>query len=122
MPGRRCRLPREVYFCTPAARAFTLVELIAVATIMALIGVLAAGPTLANLASIRTRGSANRISAHIRYAQRWALSTRLRTWVTFDQTNNRYDLYVENETSLGKANRVSLARPLEAATGTGQAN
>lgn len=109
--ARRLRAP------TRNPRAFTLIELVTVMTVIAVIGVVVAGPTLAYLTAIRARGAAARIAADLRFTQRWAVSTRLRTWVSFDVPNDRYRLYVENAAAPGKAGRVSLPAPLDQSTG-----
>jgi len=97
-------------------RAFSLIELV---TVIVLLGILAAclgGPTLAYMNSIRSRSAATRILADIRYSQRYAMSSRSRTWMTFDVANNRYTLYAEDMTNPGKANRKALAHPLDTST------
>lgn len=94
-------------------RAFTLIELVAVIAIVGLIGVSVGGPTLSYLSSVRTRGAAARIASDICYAQRWAMSTRNRTWVAFDTAGNSFSLHVENPSNPGKAGRQPLARALD---------
>lgn len=100
-----------------ARRAFTFIELVIVIAVVGLIGAMAGGPVVSNLASMRARGAAARIVADVNYAQRWAMSTRNRTWLEFNSTFTTYTLYVENPANPGKANRVALARPLDGATG-----
>ena len=98
-------------------RAFSLIELV---TVIVLLGILAAclgGPTLAYMNSIRSRSAATRILADIRFIQRYAMSSRSRTWITFDVANNRYTLYAEDLTNPGKANRKAVAHPLDQSTG-----
>jgi len=100
------------------SRAFTLVELIVVMVLLGIIGALAAGPTLNYVRTIRTRGAAGRIAADLRYAQRWAMSTRNQTWVAFNVAGNAYQLYVENPANPGRLGRIALAGPLDNATGS----
>jgi prepilin-type N-terminal cleavage/methylation domain-containing protein len=96
---------------------FTLVELIAVMTLLALAAAISCGITLAYINSMRAQGAAAQLTADLRFMQRLALHSGLRTWVAFDVSGNRYYLYMENRANLGKANRVAAIRPLDLSTG-----
>lgn len=93
-----------------------MIEMVAVIVLVAVIGIVAGGPTLAHVASVRTRSAAGRIVSDLRFAQRHAMSARLRTWVAFDASNESYRLYVENPSNPGKAGRVGLMHPLDQTT------
>ena len=90
--------------------AFTLIELVTVMVILGIVAVAVAGPTLSLLDSMRSSAAAARMTADIRYTQRMALGSGLRTWVSFDATNERYSLFVEDPANLGKAGRVEIGR------------
>lgn len=94
-------------------RAFTLVELVTVIVLLGLIGVAVGGTTLSYMGQVRARGASSRLAADIRYVQRLSLASGLRTWVVFSTGANTYQLYVENASSLGKANRVTVTRPYD---------
>jgi Tfp pilus assembly protein FimT len=94
-----------------------LVELVTVITLLGLIGVAVTGTTMAQFADIRTRSAASRLTGDIRYAQRLSLASGLRTWVTFDVGANNYQLYIEDASNLGKANRVAAAHPFDQSSG-----
>jgi prepilin-type N-terminal cleavage/methylation domain-containing protein len=90
---------------------FTLYELVTVMVVVAIVAVAVGGPTLAHLAAIRARAAAARIAGDMAFVQRYARSSRLRTWAVFDPNQNRYALYAENPTLPGKANRLRLTHP-----------
>lgn len=92
--------------------AFTLIELATVMSVVAVIAVVVGGPLLSFISTQRSRVAATRIAADITYAQRLAMNSRRRTWVLFDVSNNRYNLYAENLANPGKANRLALAAAL----------
>ncbi|MEE8169591.1 MAG: prepilin-type N-terminal cleavage/methylation domain-containing protein [Phycisphaerae bacterium] len=99
------------------SRAFTLIELVTVVVVLGLVGISVGGPTLAYLNTIRSRGAAARIAADLRYAQRWAMGTRQRTWIDFNVAADQYTLYVEDPANPGKAGRQLLADALSTETG-----
>src|SRR5437762_410831 len=76
--------------------AFTLVELVTVIGLIGIISVVAAGATMSYLSEIRSRAAAARLTSDIRYAQRTALASRLRSWVAFDVPGNTYRVYLED--------------------------
>ncbi len=90
---------------------FTLYELVTVMVVVAIVAVAVGGPTLGHLAAIRARAAAARIAADMAFVQRYAMSSRLRTWADFDPSQNRYTLYAENPSLPGKANRLRLSHP-----------
>lgn len=83
---------------------------------MAVIAVAIAGPTLTYMSKIRSRSSATRILADIRYIQRHAMNSRLRTWIVFSTGSNNYRLYAETSPGAGKGTRVALTHPLNQTT------
>lgn len=99
---------------------FTLIELVAVMAILGIIAVAVAGPTLGYMSSIRSRTAASRFRTDIRYAQRHAMSSRLRTWIDIDVAGDSYELFVEDPANPGKANRLPLILPLTQSTGAVQ--
>lgn len=96
---------------------FTLIELVTVTTILGIVAIAVGGPTLAYLSSMRSQTAASRLRSDIRYAQRYAMSSRLRTWVDFNVSGDSYELFAEDPTNPGKANRQSLIQPLTRTTG-----
>ena len=97
-----------------------MIELVAVIAILGIVAVFVGGPTLSYVDSIRARTAASRLSGDIRYLQRMALSSGLRTWVVFSTASNNYRLYVEDRANPGKANRLPAAQPLDQSTGAVQ--
>jgi len=93
--------------------AFSLIELITVMAVLAIVALAAGVPTLSYISAVRTRSAAARLCNDIRYAQRTALSSGLRTWVAFDLEAGNYRLFIENAANPGKANRSPLALPAE---------
>ena len=59
--------------------AFTLIELITVIVIMGLVSLVVAAPAMSNLASMRASAAASRLGSDIRYLQRTAMASGLRT-------------------------------------------
>ncbi len=94
-------------------RGFTLIELITVMAILGITGVAVVGGTLTYLGEIRSRAAASRLTADVRYAQRLALASSRRTWIVFNVVQNSYQLFVENSSNPGKANRIALERPID---------
>ena len=97
-------------------RGFSLIELVSVISLMAVIAVAIVGPTLSYMSKIRSRSAATRIVADIRYVQRYAMNSRLRTWVVFSTGSNNYRLYAETSPGAGKGTRVALSHPLDQST------
>jgi prepilin-type N-terminal cleavage/methylation domain-containing protein len=96
--------------------AFTLIELVTVMVILSIVAIVVAGPTLSLLDSMRSSAAAARLTADIRYTQRVALGSGLRTWVSFNATTEQYSLFVEDPANPGKANRVAAVNPLDLTT------
>ena len=90
---------------------WTLIELIAVVAV-AVILFLVAMPTY-RVDSRRVDSAARRLQSDIRYAQQVAMSTRRHTWLVFDVSNDTYRVYIEDPASLGKANRIAVASPVD---------
>lgn len=93
-------------------RGFSLVELVSVIALTGVIAVAIAGPTLGYMSKIRSRSAATRILADIRYVQRHAMNSRLRTWIVFSTGSNNYRLYAETSPGAGKGTRTALTHPL----------
>jgi|CXWL01.1.fsa_nt_gi type II secretory pathway pseudopilin PulG len=93
-----------------------MIELVTVIVVLGIIAVSTVGPTLSYLDSMRNRAASARIVSDIRYMQRLALSSGLRTWVTFNVAGNSYQLYMEDRNNLGKANRIAVTDPMYQST------
>jgi prepilin-type N-terminal cleavage/methylation domain-containing protein len=102
--------------------AFTLIELITVIVIMGVVALVVAAPAMSNLTSMRASAAASRLASDVRYLQRTAMASGLRTWLVVDAATERYSLYIENSASPGKAGRVGLAHPLDLTTTAVQLN
>lgn len=96
--------------------AFTLIELVTVIAVLAVLAVFVGGPTLSYIADMRSSAAASRLASDIRYMQRVALGSGLRTWIDFDVGADRYSLYVEDPANPGKAGRVPTVHPLDKTT------
>jgi type II secretory pathway pseudopilin PulG len=93
-----------------------MIELVTVIVVLGIMAVVTVGPTLSYLDSMRNRAASGRIVSDIRYMQRMALSSGLRTWVTFAVADNRYQMYMEDRNNLGKANRIAVTDPMYQST------
>lgn len=93
--------------------AFTLVELVTVIVILGIMAAIVGGPTLAYMSSIRTHAAAARLAADIRFTQRTAMASGLRTWVALSTQSNSYQLFIEDAANPGKAGRQPLVHPHE---------
>ncbi|MFW6107870.1 MAG: GspH/FimT family pseudopilin [bacterium] len=91
-------------------RSFTLIELIVVMTIVSILAATAV-PALTNRSERRLPVAASRLAAHLRLARETAMSTRRRTWVTFDPDDHWYLVQIEGEIGGGRDSRVDLAHP-----------
>lgn len=103
---------------SPVARrpAFTLMELV---TVIAIVGIIAAAvgtPTLAYVNTVRSRAASSRIATDIRFMQRLAISSGLRTWVLYSTSSNNYRLYVEDPANPGEAGRQAVTHPFDQST------
>jgi len=103
-------------------RGFTLIELITVVVILGIIALVVGVPTLSNLNSLRSSAAASRLAGDIRYLQRTAMASGLRTWLVADASNERYTLHIEDPANPGKAGRVALPNPLDQSTSAVQFN
>lgn len=97
-------------------RGFTLIELATVMTVLAVLAVAVAGPTLSFMSIQRSRLAGSRLASDLVFAQRRAINTGLRTWVVFDVPGNSYSLFIENAYERGKANRIAARHPLTGTT------
>lgn len=104
------------------ATAFTLIELVAVIAILGVLALAVGGPMLSTLIELRARTAAGRIASDLRYAQRTAIASGLRTWVQFDAGADAYQLYIEDADQPGKANRQPLALAHDTSTNTVELN
>lgn len=93
--------------------AFTLIELVTVIAILAIIAVAVGGPTLVYLDSMRAHAAASRLSSDVRYVQRTALNSGLRTWMVFSTASNNYQLYIEDRDNPGEASRLAMMHPFD---------
>jgi prepilin-type N-terminal cleavage/methylation domain-containing protein len=100
-----------------ARGAFTLIELVTVIALLGVLGAAVAGATLSQIDLIRARAAAARVAGDLRYMQRYALASGLRTWVTFNVGANQYQLYAENPASPGKAGRLPATHPMDQSSG-----
>lgn len=98
------------------ARGFTLIELVTVIVILGIVSVAVGGPTMAYIDSIRSRSAAGRLLSDIRFVQRYAMSSRQRTWIEFDTTADSYQIFAEDLANPGKAGRLPLRHPLDQST------
>lgn len=97
-------------------RAFTVVELVTVIVILGILSIASAGPVLTYMTTVRGGAAASRLASDVRYMQRLALSSGLRTWVVFNASSQTYQLYTENRDSPGKASRVAVNHPVDQST------
>jgi prepilin-type N-terminal cleavage/methylation domain-containing protein len=100
----------------PARSAFTLIELVTVITILGIVALTVGGPVLTSIDEVRSQAAASRLVGDVRYMQRTALSSGLRTWVAFNPASNNYRLYIEDPSNPGKAGRLPMAHPLDQTT------
>lgn len=98
--------------------AFTLIELVTVIALIGIVSLVVAAPAMSNLRSMRASAAATRMASDMRYIQRVAMGSGLRTWMAVDANNERYSLYIEDSANPGKANRIALADPLDLSTST----
>lgn len=96
--------------------AFTLIELVTVIAVLAVMAVFVGGPTLSHINDMRSSAAASRLASDIRYIQRLALGSGMRTWVVFDVAGNRYSLHIEDPAKPGKAGRLAVTHPLDQTT------
>lgn len=95
---------------------FTLIELVTVMVILGVVAVAVGTPTLAYMGSVRSRAASSRITTDIRFMQRLALSSGLRTWVVLSTASNNYRLYVEDPANPGEAGRQAVMHPFDQST------
>lgn len=100
----------------PVRSAFTLIELVTVIVILGIVAAAIAGPTLSSIATIHSQAATARLLSDIRYMQRAALNSGLRTWIVFNVASNRYQLYVEDPANPGKAGRLPAVSPFDQST------
>jgi prepilin-type N-terminal cleavage/methylation domain-containing protein len=95
------------------ASGFTLIELIAVMTIVAIMGAIAV-PSLSSISQMRERSSARQLLRDLTFARQRSMATGARTWVVFDLSAQTWSLQVEDPLQPGRAN----AQPLDDPTGS----
>ena len=101
----RSRRPR----CTSSG--FTLVELIAVLTLVTLL----AGTSVVSLkwlGSLRQNVAVARVKNLLVFAQKWAIGSGNHTWVEFDLASEVAAVFVEDPLNPGKSNRLIMQDPL----------
>jgi len=88
LPGSRfgCLRIRE--------QGFTLIEVLVVASIMALAMAIMVPRFTGILDNVRLKAVTDRIAGETAYARSYAMANHDTTWVVFDETNNDYGLYV----------------------------
>jgi len=101
---------------SPARSAYTLIELVAVISILGIMAAFVGGPTMGYISEMRSSAAGARLTSDIRYMQRMSLASGRRTWVDVDSANNQYTLYVEDVANPGKAGRIAIAHPLDQST------
>lgn len=101
---------------TRSIKAFTVVELVTVVVILGILSIASAGPVLTYMSAVRGGAAASRLATDVRYMQRLALSSGLRTWVVFSTSSQSYQLFMENRDNPGKANRVAVSHPVDQST------
>jgi prepilin-type N-terminal cleavage/methylation domain-containing protein len=102
---------------TPRRRTkgFTLLELIVVTTIVAVVAATAA-PAFLHSARHRVSRAARELASHLRLARTLAITTRRRTWVTFQTGNERYLVRIEDPDNPGRDNRIWVEHPITGAS------
>ncbi|GJQ26887.1 MAG: hypothetical protein HBSAPP02_19190 [Phycisphaerae bacterium] len=98
------------------AGAFTVVELVTVVVILGVLSLASAGPVLTYLTTVRGGAVASRLASDVRFMQRLALSSGLRTWIVFNTSAQTYQLYCEDRNNPGKASRVAVSHPVDQTT------
>lgn len=101
---------------SPRPSAFTLLELVTVMVILAVLALVVGGPTFTYLNGLRAGAAASRLASDVRYVQRLALGSGLRTWVVVDDADDEYSLYMEDPANPGEANRLPVVHPLDQTT------
>ncbi len=97
-------------------RGFTVVELVTVVVILGILSIASAGPVLTYMTAVRGGAAASRLASDLRYMQRMALSSGLRTWIVFTTSSQTYQLFIEDRDNPGKANRVAVSHPADQST------
>lgn len=86
---------------------FTVIEFAVLIVIMGILAVVVVTRGV-NLTPMRANVAASRIKQDIRYAQKEAAAGYVRTWVVFDDANERYTLYSGDD----KPSRTPMINPL----------
>ncbi len=103
-------------------RGFTLIELVSVIAILAVVALVVGVPAMAGLNELRGSAAAARLAMDVRYLQRTAMASGLKTWLVVEAANDRYRLFIEDRDNMGKAGRVPLPHPLDLSTAAVQFN
>lgn len=92
---------------------FTLIEMIAVITVIGIIAAVTA-PTLSGLDSSRLHSAVSQVRRDLLLARHVAVATGMRTWVVFDVDANAYEVLQEPSGNPGRGAREPLT---DASTG-----
>ena len=90
--------------------AFTLIELIAVMTLVAILAAVAI-PSFASVGSTNAGMAARILAADIAFARQRAIATGVRTWVTIDPDAEQWTLASEQPGVPGLADALAIQRP-----------
>lgn len=101
-----CRIKRP----TRSARGFTLVELLAVAVIIGLLGAVTI-PALSGLGQTRSAAAAERMARDLTFARERSTALALTTWVVFSVGGQSYSVLAENPSSPGRAGAAVINDP-----------
>lgn len=90
--------------------AFTMIELLAVLTVVAILSV-AAIPAISRMGNSRERAATYALGRDLTYARQRAQATATNSWVVFDTKENIYSILAENPASPGRMNAATITDP-----------